>query len=387
MHTDVVVIGGGPIGLVAARSAAEGGARTLVLEQRAEGSLSSCCTGLVSPRTTTALGVSESCVLREIRAVRLHLPHGSCIDLRSEQVKGVVIDRRTLEEELLALAREAGVDVRFGTEVVAAQSGSVTTRAGSEAMKVQAPLVIGADGPRTRVAEWFGLSAPIDVVAAGQVEVEIPTPPDRVDVFVGRDVAPGFFAWTVPAEEGRLRVGLGVTPPHEPGAFLDRLIAARFPKGRIVSRGAGWIPLSPNAPPAAPGVLLVGDAAGHVKPLSGGGLYLGAVCGRIAGEAAARTSSAGDDRDRILSEYPERCLDVIGKEQAFGRTVRRFVEQMRDEDVEAVVDALSDPAFLQFAADHADIDRLHELPDRLAAEPGLWAGLLRVAPLIARRFT
>jgi len=347
MLTDVAVVGGGPIGLTTARIAAELGSRVILFERKQEGAAPSCCTGLVSPRTLPTLGVSGDSVLRQMRAVRFHLPGGRRIDLRSSEVKAVVIDRKKLETELLLLARETGVDVRFETEAT-------------------------------------------NLIAASQVELEeTSSHPDQVDVFVGETVAPGFLGWSVPAEDGITRVGLGVLPPHVPLAYVDRLLAQLSPKRRIRSRSAGWIPLSPAPRLATTGAILVGDAAGHVKPLSGGGLYTGGLCARIAGETAARivksgaliAESEGGSSD-LLAAYPRRCLEAIGKEQAFGRSIRHHLSRLRDEDVESAAASLDDPQFLQFLADHADIDRFHQLPDRLVSEPRLWTTILRIIPLL-----
>ena len=158
MLTDVAVVGGGPIGLTTARVAAELGSRVILFERKQEGAAPSCCTGLVSPRTLSTLGVSGDSVLREIRAVRFHLPSGRRIDLRSNEVKAVVIDRKKLETELLLLAREIGVDVQFETEAVSAEAGRLMVQSGSEIQSIEAGLRIGfrSDGPpvSSRPRRW-----------------------------------------------------------------------------------------------------------------------------------------------------------------------------------------------------------------------------------------
>ncbi|MEE8592921.1 MAG: NAD(P)/FAD-dependent oxidoreductase [Candidatus Bipolaricaulota bacterium] len=390
MLTDVAVVGGGPIGLTTARIAAELGSRVIVFERKQEGAAPSCCTGLVSPRTLPTLGVSGDSVLREIRAVCVHLPSGRRIDLRSSEVKAVVIDRKKLETELLLLAREIGVDVRFETEAISAEEGELMVQSGSVIQSITAPVIVGADGPRSRVADWFSLGQPTNLIAASQVELEeASSHSDQVDVFVGENIAPGFLGWSVPAEDGITRVGLGVLPPHTPLVFVDRLLAELSPNLRIRARSAGWIPLSPTPRSATTGAMLVGDAAGHVKPLTGGGLYTGGLCARIAGETAARIVESGArisgsecGASDLLAAYPRRCLEAIGKEQAFGRSIRHYLSCLRDEDVETAAASLDDPQFLQFLADHADIDRFHQLPDRLASEPRLWKTILRIIPLL-----
>jgi digeranylgeranylglycerophospholipid reductase len=389
MQADVAIVGAGPIGLVSARAAAEGGAQTLVVEKKPEGAPPSCCAGLVSPRTLATLGVSSQSVLQEIRALRLHLPSGRQIDFRSNRLKAVTIDRRRLERELLLKARDAGAEVQFNAEATGACEGTLRVRSDSQEQCIRAAVIVGADGPRSRVASWFALQQPAHFVAAAQVELEGVSPQlDRVDVFLGYEVAPGFFGWSVPAENGILRVGLGVVSPHTPMAFLDQLLAKHFVAARIRSRCAGWIPLAPTPLPASPGVLLVGDAGGQVKPLSGGGLYTGGVCAGIAGETAAQIAKSNEKAARLdasaelLASYAARCLEAIGKEQAFGQSMRSQLSRLKDEDVEAAARVLADCELMRFLADEADIDFFHRLPDRLASEPRLWATLLRIVPLL-----
>jgi digeranylgeranylglycerophospholipid reductase len=384
MHPDIVVVGGGPIGLTTARIASERGASVLVLERRAEDAPPSCCTGVVTRRTLAILGAPDRCVERGIHAVRVHFPGGRAISLRSQQEKAVVIDRRRLERELAQRTREAGAALHYHSEVVEAVKGSVTVRSGGCNETIEASLVVGADGPWSRVAGWFSLQRPRTFVLAAQVELEAPPhgDADSVDILLGRSVAPGFFAWSVPAQEGVVRVGVGVVPPHRPEPYLDRLLQRLYPDGRQLRRDVGMIPLERAPYPAGPGVLLVGDAAGHVKPHSGGGLYTGGLCARAAGEAAAHLARSPDLRRSVESTYAARCVEEIGREQAFGTSVRHHALQLKDSDADKLAEAMSDDVLLSALALHADIDMLHQLPDRLAADPRLWTSLLRLTPLL-----
>ncbi len=382
MTSDVVVVGGGPIGLAVGRAAAEAGLNVEIVERRRPEDVASCCTGLVSPATLPVLGASDASVLGRIRAVRLHLPTGRTIDLRAERVKAVVLDRGALERELRQRAEDAGARLHFATEAVAASCGTVRVRSHGAERTIETSVILGADGPVSRVASWFSLDAPRFSVSAAQVELDADAPcEDRVEIFVGETVAPGFFGWAVPAGSGVVRVGVGVTPPHAPMVFLDRLLEAQFPRVRVTSRSAGRIPLERVPRPATDGLLLVGDAAGHVKPLSGGGLYVGGRCARIAADLAAQAVRNPESRRKIGARYLERCAEAVGRELTFGTTVRHYLSRLRDADVEHIVDAIDDPALLDFLADHADIDAFHTLPDLLSSEPRLWSSMLRLVPL------
>jgi digeranylgeranylglycerophospholipid reductase len=386
-HVDVAVVGGGPIGAVVARCAAEGGASVLLVDRRDDLSRSSCCAGLVSPRTLTTLGVSSDSVLREIRAIIAHAPGGRTLELSTDHAKAMVIDRIRLERELHDLARTAGVDVKWGAEAVSASGNTLVLRSAQGRETVSTSVLIGADGPSSQVAQWAGLPPPEQFVRAAQAVVEVrhAVRSDRVEVFLGGDLAPGFFAWAVPADAKQLRVGLGVTPSFDPAERLDRLLTARFPGCRILSRAGGRIPLSPAPRSAADSVLLVGDAAGQVKPLSGGGLYPGGICARIAGRIAAETALSGGSNYRAAAAYESEWRAAIGREIAFGRSVRRISERLSDPDLNALFAACDDPDLLPFLAEHADIDHFHRLPDELAARPSLWRKVLGLLPVIVSR--
>jgi len=389
VHVQVVVVGGGPIGAVAARCAAEAGASVLLVDRREDLSRSSCCTGLVSPRTLSTLGVSSGSVLQEIRAITVHAPDGQRLDLSADHTKAVVIDRFLLERELHSLAQAAGVDVRLGTEAVSASNGTIALESTNEPRTVSASVVIGADGPGSRVAQWAGLPPPDRFVHATQavVETDHTVSPDRVEVFLGQGVAPGFFAWAVPESAERLRIGLGASPPSDPTGLLEQLLTKRFPSARVLSRAGGRIPISPAGRSAAEGTFLVGDAAGQVKPLSGGGLYPGGICARIAGRIAAEAALSGESSRRAADEYESAWSSAIGREIAFGQSIRRIANTLSDRELSAVLAACDEPDLLSFLAEHADIDQFHRLPDELAAKPPLWGKVLRLLPLVVHRET
>jgi len=376
---DVIVIGGGPIGAVAAREAAKAGARTLLLEQRKEIKGPIACTGLVSPRTLATLGASSRSILREIRAVRAHSPRGRRLSLRSLEVKGVVIDRISLEEELLSSAGSAGVEVLLGTEGRVGEGGRVTliSRGGEE--RVGAGVVIGADGPKSRVAAGSGLSPAAAPLPAAQAIVEGAPTEDMVEVYFGWDLAPGFFAWAVPAEPDRSRVGLAVPPGENPQRFLDRLLTDRFPSNRVLSRASGFIPSRPVDRSIDDRLILVGDAAGQVKPLTGGGLYFGGLCAAIAGRVAAGAALSGRTDRAGLTKYEVRWRAALGTEIRFGLAGREALLPLDDDGIDEIFARLDDPELLTFIAETADIDRPSRLISTLVHRPWLWE---RVLPII-----
>ena len=378
----VIVIGGGPIGAVAARSAAEAGARVLLLERGGEHDAGSLCTGLVSPRTLPALGVSESSVLRRIRGVEAHAPGGRRLTIRADETKAVVLDRARLEAELRGKARDTGVEIRLHCEAVGLRRGAVEVRTSDGPETLSAGIVVVAAGLNDALCRTASLPRPAHLFHAAQAVVESePRHGDEVRVFVGREVAPLFFAWAVPAEPGQTRVGLAAPAGTDPGPFLNRLLDRRFAKAVARERRFGRIPIGPVPHPIGDGCLLTGDAAGQVKPLSGGGLYTGAICARIGGRAAA---IAALDSHKELERYAAACDRAIGGELRFGLAARDVLESLSDRGIDEAFAALDDPELLRFVAEIGDIDCLHRLPRGLGARRRLWARLLPLLALLDR---
>ncbi|MEW5825848.1 MAG: geranylgeranyl reductase family protein [Candidatus Bipolaricaulota bacterium] len=374
---DVLVVGGGPIGAVAARSAAEAGAGVLLVERRSDVHGPALCTGLVSPRSLAVLGVSDACVLRRVTRVEVHGPRGAALRIAAADAKALVVDRLVMERELLARAAEVGVEVRLGAEAVSTEEGSVRLRSAEGEHREGFRVLIGADGPESHIAAWYG-GMSLDVLArTAQVEAEAPTPEDEpVEVFLGRSVAPGFFAWKVPAEPGRLRVGVGVSGSEDPRPHLTRLLAERFGNARVLTRIEAPIPCPTLDRAAAGTAFLVGDAAGHVKPLSGGGLYFGALCARRAGHLAA-AAAAGQDLREALRTYDAACRTLLGTEIRFGLAARRQFLSLDDGEADALLSALTHPALVALAAEATDLDYPSRVAAHVAAHPRAWGPLLR----------
>jgi geranylgeranyl reductase family protein len=391
---DVAVVGGGPIGALAARHAALTGASVLLIEQGDGSGEPVRCAGLVSSRTLEILGASGASILREIRGGLIHAPGGRTIALCSETTKGVVLDRGRLNRELLELAVASGVEVRTETRAIAAHKGQLTIEHKKKQEKIDTQVIIGADGPRSAIASWFSLAGPSSFLVASQAVIAAkPRIEDEAEIFFGQDIAPGFFAWAIPAEEGHLRVGLACLPLQhrqastsgtDSNVLLDRLLAQHFP-GKVLARIVGMIPIEPAMSTVADGVLLIGDAAGQVKPTSGGGLYTGGICAQIAGETAGNVAQAKKVTRKALFVYEERWQEKIGKELRFGLVARRLLSTLTDKEIDVAFAAIDRPEILSLLSCEGDIDYPSRLFRTLLAQKDLLSNILVLLPSLGGR--
>jgi len=377
---DLVVVGGGPVGATAARVAAEGGLSVLLVEEHPQVGRPVRCTGLLSRRGLAEAEVGPGVILREVRGALIHAPNGYRLKIEAPEARAYVLDREGFDRELAARAVGAGVELWTASRAVGWRDGEVVVVRKGREIKVGAKLIIGADGPKSRVAGWAGLGGPEELVYT--LQVELPQQSERreeaVELFLGRKVAPGFFAWAVPSSPGMARVGLGTTRREALRGGFARL-RERFP-GRPGALNGGLIPFGPPPRTVADHVLLVGDAAAQAKPTSGGGLYTGIVCAEIAGEVAAKAVKMGDTSIEALEEYERRWRGRLGRELRFGMLAHRLFASLSDDELDRIIAVLDDPEILEVIVDHGDIDYPSLLIKELATRPRLWRRLLGLLP-------
>ncbi|MBI1730876.1 NAD(P)/FAD-dependent oxidoreductase [Candidatus Acetothermia bacterium] len=378
---DVVVVGGGPAGAVAARESARRGASVLLIEERRQIGLPVQCTGLLSVRGFEAAEANPDVILREVRGAFAHAPDGRILSVESPRVHAYVMDRDRFDCNLVELARNAGVEVQIPARAVGFQPGKLSVQADGKTEVIKTKVVIGADGPQSRVARWAGLAPPEKFIVA--IQVTIPYEPEREDfvhVYLSRTIAPAFFAWAVPSTRGYARVGLGTDDGKKARTYLDCWLNKEFPGRTVMGFNAGAIPIGPVERTVSDGVLLVGDAAGQAKPTSGGGIFTGISCAKIAAEVAMRAVSENDVSKKNLSEYEKRWRELFEMELRFGMLAHELLCRMSDEEISKVFETADDPELLTLIGEHGDIDYPSGIAKALLKKPALWGKFLQVVP-------
>jgi len=364
---DVAVIGAGPAGSMAARYAAKAGASTILLEEHAGAGWPVQCAGLLGQEAMAESELSPgSFLLHAVRGATVLSPGGQRLDFKAQSHKAWVVDRRLFDQAMLCRAAMEGAILRLRSSVrkIRREKGtSVLSLAGGE--EIKAKIVISAEGVSALLARRAGIAAPQMILSGAQVQVPFATEDvEKVEVHLG--AAPGLFAWVIPLDEGSARIVLCARDRgcEHLRAFLKTDVIKKRLQGSPVALNVGGLPLGPPSATAVAGLLAVGDAAGQVKPTSGGGIYPGLVAAKIAGGVAAAAAMEGDFSAQRLMEYDRLWRAALGRELEIGMRVNRILNKMSDAQLDELVGYLAGkPRLIKAIEEHGDIDR----PSRLMA--------------------
>lgn len=316
---DFVVVGAGPAGSRFARRAASEGYDVVVFERGAVGQ-PLACSGHVSLDlwSFTPAGAREQLLQNEITGARFHTdgPGSEGYDFYTDGPISNVIDRVGLDRLLAEAARDAGAAVHEHHVVTAVSEDDdrvrVEVRHDGESETVEGRMVVGCDGPSSRVRAELGMPEPGEILHGVLAFDTTPDRSDRVDVHL---TVPRFFAWRIPRGSAGVEYGLAAPPDANVGDHFDAFIEGYDVD--VGERCAGAIPIRPPAEITSHRGFLIGDAAGQTKPFTGGGIIYGMTAADIAVETI-------DPRDpSTLAAYDRGWRDELGRDIALGRWIRK----------------------------------------------------------------
>lgn len=342
---DVIVVGGGPAGSMAARYAAEGGASVLLLEKDREIGLPVRCAEAVGKKSFEKfIKPDPQWVAHQLGTICFVAPNGISFTINTDQI-GYILNRRVFDQELARSAANAGAQIVTRAYVYGLENGSdrrqkVKVQFPHLSREIFAKIVIGADGVESRVGRWAGLRTNFalkDIETCYQYTLSgIKVETDYAYCYFGGFVAPGGYAWVFPKGGDLANVGLGMaanrTNERNAKNLLDRFVETHFPKASVLACVAGGVPAArPFKKIHASGVLLAGDAAAHSNPLTGGGITNAMAAGKLAGEIAANSIKQGDWSEKSLSRYTDEWEKRWGDEQRRFYRIKEVVHQLDDE--------------------------------------------------------
>jgi len=388
---DVIVVGAGPAGGMAALTAADLGLRTALVEEHPEVGLPTHCSGKLQVHAFREFNFPASLVLNTLQAGAFYAPNGVVARVRRAVPDSHVVDRAEFDRWLARQAQERGAQLLLETRLRAAERVNGTMRVTGERagrpIAATARFIIDAEGARPVLPRTIGLRLPRRLVLGLQYQmrdVDLEAL-DCPEIYLGSPLAPGFFAWLMPIGGARARVGVCVDPVvagRAPVHYLERLlrhhpVAARRLRHAVVERKlAGSIPvLVTRGPTVTAGMVVIGDAAGHVKATSGGGIYFSLIAARLAAHAVA--AYLGGDCT-ALARYERTWRHRFGRELRATAMARLAINHMTDGELNAVIGAIAADGTLREM-----IERLGDTAFQSRLLPVLAAHALRPAHLAA----
>jgi digeranylgeranylglycerophospholipid reductase len=348
MDYDAVVIGTGPAGSIAAKTIAELGGKVLLVEKRPEIGVPVRCAEGVGKGLEKIIKIEDKFVAKKIYGEYIYSPDGNRLEIIRKEPTGYVLERRAFDKSLAIYAAKAGAEVKVRTYAIGLvfeKFVKVRLKHFDEEYEVECGVVVGADGIEGKVGRWAGLSNMSKVnqmtsnVQYEMVGLELENP-DVMEFYLGKKIAPGGYAWIFPKGEDYANVGIGIRSCEEPAyTYLNKFILSKenLRNGRKIGVIVGGVPVEgPLRKTVRDGLILVGDAARHVDPLTGGGIYNAMCCGAIAGKVIKSAIEKRDFSERTLMKYETEWKSTIGKGLERSLKIREALEKLSDEDLNEI---------------------------------------------------
>jgi len=368
MEYDAVVVGGGPAGSVTARFAAESGVKVIILERRAEIGIPVLCGEGISQRIDK-WGMLEGTrwIASKMEGAKIFSPDGTMVTLSKEMAgneTGYVVYRDIFDQELARRAAKAGADIMLNTEVTGLikKNGKITgikARRFDEKFEINANIIVGADGVESKIGKWAGINTllkPNDLETCAQFTLtNVDYTSDYCEFYIGKKIAPGGYIWIFPKGENTFNVGIGVlaslSDSNLPLKLLNKFINnnPQLKKGEPIRFLAGAVPVSKPIETVKDNLLLVGDAARHADPITGGGLTTSLEGGKIAGETIGKSvEEQRFDKETLLS-YETRWKEAFGTKLIRDYIVKEIMLDFDDKTLNMLADSLKDYKFQEFS--------------------------------------
>lgn len=368
MKYDAIIVGSGPAGSVTARFAAESGAKVLLIDRRPEIGIPVLCGEGISQRIDNWNMLEGSdWIATKMDGAKIYSPDDTMVTLSKEMAgneTGYVVYRDRFDKELARQAGKAGAELLLKTEAVSlvkknGKIAGVKVDQFGEEFEIESDMVVACDGVESKVGKWAGINTtvkPVDLETCFQYTLEnVNWPEDYAEFYLGKNRAPGGYVWVFPKGDGEFNVGIGVlaslSSPGKPKALLDKFIDDHpgLKKGSPVRMLTGAVSVAKPVETIRDNLLLVGDAARHADPITGGGLTTSLEGGKIAGEVIGDAVEQQQFDKEFLETYEKRWKQAFGQKLLRNYVVKEIMLDLEDKTLDMLADSLKDYKFEEFS--------------------------------------
>ncbi|MDR3102658.1 MAG: NAD(P)/FAD-dependent oxidoreductase [Methanocalculaceae archaeon] len=359
---DVLVIGGGPGGALAAKTAAETGLSVLLVEKRpAIGVPVRCAEGIGKDALAEFIEADPKWIAASVERAVLIGPNGTKFTISNEAAGGkvgYVLDRKVFDRELVWRAVEAGAEIQVHARASApimiggSVQGAIIHQHG-KIYEVRAKVVIAADGVESKFPKWAGIDTTVPLweleTCVQYIVNDIDIDPKANVFYISNEACPWGYIWIFPKGPRSANIGIGIAGTksgegHRAKDYLDRYLAKEFPNGKVTELIVGGVPVCrPLECSVADNLIIVGDAARLSDPITGGGIYNAMYTGKLAGNVAAAAIKNGDTSKKALMVYDKTWRDShLGKTLVRNYAVKESFIKMDDKKLNSIVHSMSD---------------------------------------------
>ena len=370
MHWQVVIVGAGPVGGRLATELSARGISTLMLEEHSEIGRPFQCAGLVNPPAMKMVGLEDT-ILQNVDGALIHSPSGIRVPVgTSGVVRTHVVCRKKFDQGVVKQAMEAGAHLWLLSKPKDAEVEkdhvNLQVERDGKLVEIKCDLLIGADGAHSWTRRKFKMGKPKEFMVGFQTDVTGLTGEDNwLEMYTGKDVAPGLFAWVIPSGNGTHRIGLWARSEDLEGKSVEQYYNAlinhpkwkkRFEGVKEISRYCGPVPCGIIRKPFKDRVMVIGDAAGMSKPTTGGGIGPGF---RQVESIIENLTNAITSNNLSASSLSKVCkpYKVMRKEQARARALRDLLVTIpSDEELDAHFEMFNRPEVIDLINKIGDIE-------------------------------
>ena len=378
---DVIVIGGGPVGGYLSRRFNEFGHSVLIIEEHDEIGRPFQCAGLVNPESMEKVNLQNS-ILKEIWGARIHSPSGIPVVIGNKnRIRTMSVCRKIFDESVVLQAVKSGTEILLSSKPnsvkIEEDRVKITIQTPEGIKNIESKLLCGADGAHSWVRRFFKMGRPREMMIGFQVEVTgYKGDEGRLDMYTGRDIAPGYFAWAIPSGD-TTRIGTWSRADLLNGFSCEDLINRlrkkdlwkdRFENITEVGRYVGPVPSGFVRKPMIERVALFGDAAGVCKPTTGGGIGPGFKQVDLLVPVLSKSINDNDLSEYKMKKYSKLLKSMISDQKRKKGLRDAFLTESNDDELNQIFSVWSRPEVIELINEVGEIENPIPLGIRMLKE-------------------